>query len=218
MGGGGSLCVIGVPPDSTLIRCRNSAPKMDIELFDNLSGLMDCFDLLCDEGEGDISSICNSPGVFPQNWLQQRLSNTGLLEVTGVCFDVFEIGLIRAANVVCFGAESVVSDVTEDGEEIPMTLAARSRGGGSGCSVWLKLVSREVEPVAPPIRAGLRTVVFFQNGGMVPNWIVYTRRESVGVLRVTGSLLHLVLACRLAVLCDCLSCDYLHVPRFCVDS
>ena len=38
----------------------------------------DCFDLLCDEGEGDISSICDSPGLFPQNLLQLRLVNTGL--------------------------------------------------------------------------------------------------------------------------------------------
>ena len=55
-------------------------------------------------------------------------------------------------------------------------------------------------------------------GGMMYIWIVNTRRESVGVLRVTGSLLHVVLACRLAVLCDCSSCDCLPVPRFCADS
>ena len=72
--------------------------------------------------------------------------------------------------------------------------------------------------MAPPIRVRLCTVVFFQNGGMVYIWIVYTRRESVGVLQVTGSLLHVVLACRLAVLSDCSSCDCLHVPRFCADS
>ena len=35
---------------------------------------------------------------------------------------------------------------------------------------------------------------------------------------VTGSLLHVVLACRLAVLSDCSSCDCLHVSRFCADS
>ena len=71
--------------------------------------------------------------------------------------------------------------------------------------------------MAPPIRARLYTVVFFLNGGMVYIWIVYTRREPVGVLRVTGSLLHVVLACRLAVLSD-LSCDCLHVSLFCADS
>ena len=60
--------------------------------------------------------------------------------------------------------------------------------------------------------------VFFQNGGIQFIWIVHTRRESVGVLRVTGSLLHLVLACRLAVLCDCSSCIYLQVPWFRVDA
>ena len=35
---------------------------------------------------------------------------------------------------------------------------------------------------------------------------------------MTGSLLHVVLACRLAALCDCSSCDGLQVPRFCADS
>ena len=72
--------------------------------------------------------------------------------------------------------------------------------------------------MGPPIRACLCTVVFFQNGGMVYIWIVYARRESAGVLRVTGSLLHVVLACRLAALCDCSSYDCLQVPQFCADS
>ena len=35
---------------------------------------------------------------------------------------------------------------------------------------------------------------------------------------MTGSLLHIVLACCLAVLCDCSSCNYLQVPRFRVDA
>ena len=61
---------------------------MDSELFDQLSDLMDCFDLLCDEGDDDILSYCDSRRVFPQNWLQSRLSNTGILEAPGVCFDV----------------------------------------------------------------------------------------------------------------------------------
>ena len=46
---------------------------------------------------------------------------------------------------------------------------------------------------------------------MVYIWPVYTWRESVGVLQVTGSLLHVVLACRLAELSDCSSPDYLQV-------
>ena len=46
----------------------------------------------------------------------------------------------------------------------------------------------------------------------------YTLQESVGVLQVTGSLLHVVLVCRLAELRDCSSCRCLQVPRFCADS
>ena len=72
--------------------------------------------------------------------------------------------------------------------------------------------------MTPPIRARLHTGVFFQNGGIWFISIVYTWRESAGFLRVTGSLLHLVLACRLAVLCECSSCNYLQVPRFRIDA
>ena len=107
-----------------------------------LSDLMDCFDLLCDEGKGDILSYCDSRRVFPQNWLWHRLSNVGLLEVTGVHFDVFDIlRLFRADDSVPFDTESVVSDVTGDENGIPMTTAARSWGGDSGCSEWLNFES-----------------------------------------------------------------------------
>ena len=106
----------------------------------------------------------------------------GLLEVSGVRFDVLDIGLFRAADSARFGAALVVSDITGDGDEIPMTTAACSRGGGSGCSVWLKFVSQGAGPMAPPINEWSRTVVFFQNGGMVSVWIVYTLWELVEVL------------------------------------
>ena len=69
--------------------------------------------------------------------------------------------------------------------------------------------------MAPPIGVRICTVVFFQSGGMVYIWTVDTWRESV--LQVTGSLLHVVLACRLAELSDCWSCDCIQVPRFHTD-
>ena len=124
-----------------------------------------------------------------------------LLEVTGVLFDVFDIRLFGADDSVRFDTESVVSDVTGDGDGIPMTTAARSWGGASGRSEWLNFVSQGAGPMAPPIRTRLRTGVFFQNGGIRIICIVNTLRESVGVLRVTGSLLR-----------------YLQVPRFHVDA
>ena len=96
----------------------------------------------------------------------------GLVVVTGVRFDVFEIGLFRTADSVRFGSVLVMSDVTEDGNTIPMTTAECSRGGGSRCCVWLKFVSQGAGPVAPPISECLRTVVLFQNGGMVSVYIV----------------------------------------------
>ena len=57
-----------------------------------------------------------------------------LLEVRGVLFDVFDIRLFGADDLVRFDTESVVSDVTGDGDGIPMTTAARSWGGASGRS------------------------------------------------------------------------------------
>ena len=67
--------------------------------------------------------------------------------------------------------------------------------------------------MAPPIRACLRTVVLFQNGGLCLYGLCTLGRNQLGVLRVTGSLLHLVLACRLVVLFDCSSYASLHVLR-----
>ena len=115
---------------------------MNNELFDQLSDLMDCFTLLCDEGKGDVWSYGDSRKVFPQNWLRHRLSGTGLLEVTGVHFDVFDIKLFRADDSVRFDTESVVSDVTGDGDGIPMTTAACSCGSASRRSEWLNFMSQ----------------------------------------------------------------------------
>ena len=95
---------VGIPP-----------LKMDSDLFDQLSDLMDCFGLLWEKCEGDVSFYCDSWRVFPQNWLQSRLSNRGLLEAPGVRFDVLDISLFRAVDSVRFDKESVVSDVTGDG-------------------------------------------------------------------------------------------------------
>ena len=97
--------------------------------------------------------------------------------------------LFRAAESARFGIEPIVSDITEDRDGIPMTTSASSWGGESGCSEWLQFMSHG---------ACLCTVVFFQSGGKVYIWTVYTCWESVGVLQVTGSLLHVV-------------------PRFCAD-
>ena len=124
---GGSGCDL-FSPDDTLARCWDSDPSININSFDHSSGLMDCIDLLCDAGESVVSSVRDSPVVFHQHCLQPKLSNTELLEVTGVCFDVCDIGLFSAADYVRFVAASVVSDVTGDGDVIPMTTVVRSAG------------------------------------------------------------------------------------------
>ena len=130
--------------------------RMDKGLCDQLFELRTCFDLLWDEGENAISSVGDFLVVFPQNWLPPHL-----LEVTELCFDAIVRSLFHAAKSVRFGAEPIVSDVTEDGDRIPRTTSARSWGGESGCSEWLQFAG----PMAPPIGVRLCTVVFFQNGG-----------------------------------------------------
>ena len=59
-GGGGGLCVIGDPPESTLIWCRNSTREMDNELFDQLSDLMVCF-----ETESVVSDVTGDGDGIP---------------------------------------------------------------------------------------------------------------------------------------------------------
>ena len=44
------------------------------------------------------------------------------------------------------------------GNRFPLTTAAHSTTGGYGCSGWLTVVTREAEPVAPPISARTPTV------------------------------------------------------------
>ena len=56
--------------------------------------------------------------------------------------------------------------------------------------------------MSPPISEHLHTVVLNREGGVVYVRIVYTQRESVGVLQVTGLLLPLVIVCCCIVLCN----------------
>ena len=129
------------------------------------------------------------------------------MQLSGVCF--------MQVNH-CFSVWML--DVTEYGHKISMTTSARWWGGESRCSEWLRFVSKGAGLMAPPIGARFCTVMFFWSGGMMYIWPVNTWRESVGVLQVTGSLLHEVLACRLDKLIDCLSPDHLQVPRVYADS
>ena len=87
MGARGSSVYNWCSPRGTLSRCEISTLRMDKRLCDQLFDLRNCFDLLWNEGENAISSVGDSPGIFPQNWLPPHLSCTGLLEVTGLCFD-----------------------------------------------------------------------------------------------------------------------------------
>ena len=85
MGAGGGGGVIGVSSDDMFARCGDSFLNMDIKSCDHSSGLWTVFILLCDMGETVVWSVRDSPVVFHQHCLQPKLSNTEILEVTGVC-------------------------------------------------------------------------------------------------------------------------------------
>ena len=79
MGAGGALCTI----EGTLSQCEISTLRMDNGLCDKLFDLMNCFDLLWDEGEDAILSIGDSPGIFPQNWLPHNYLIQGYWRLQG---------------------------------------------------------------------------------------------------------------------------------------
>ena len=103
--------------------------------------------------------LCVPPGLFYRDLLQLRLPDTGVLDVTGACFDVSGAGLLCESDLVLFGSSLMMSDDTGDGDWFPLTMATRSRGGGSRCCGWLQFVSCGAWPVYPAISEHSRTVV-----------------------------------------------------------
>ena len=69
--------------------------------------------------------------------LRPSLSDTGVLDVTGVHFDVSGANLLCVGDSVRFGPSLMMSDDTGDGDWFPLTTVARLRGGGSGRCGWL---------------------------------------------------------------------------------
>ena len=185
-------------------------------LMDQLFDLGSRFDLMWDEGDNILLSVGDPVGLFPQIRLVRLLSYMGLLMITDLRFDAIVRSSFRASISEHFGAEPEVSAVIHgDSGGITMTTSVCSWGGESESSVWLRVMSQGAGLVAHPIRERFCTVVFFWSGEILYIWAVYTWRESFGVLQMTGSLLHVVLACRLTDLCDCLTHLCLRVPRSC---
>ena len=187
-------CPTGMCPDFVL--------KVDQDLINQLSDLVDRFELLCVFGGDYMSSRCVSPGLFDRVLSHPALSDLGILVGTGVHFDVSEQALSRRGDSVRAGFFLLVSDDTGDGERFPVTTAARSLTGGSKCCGWLQLVMR-----SGACGSSNQRVVPSQGGGVECIWIVYTRQGSVEVLQVTGSLLLPFLLCCLIVVYLCEFCE-----------
>ena len=116
--------------------CRDFAPEFDPELIKWPSDLVNRCRLLCVLG-GDPVSSCVSPGLFDQALSQPALLDPGILVATGVHFDVFGMGIgdsVRACPLLWMSVD------TGDGDQLPVTTAARPLAGGSGCCGWLQFV------------------------------------------------------------------------------
>ena len=159
----GALCILEIPLEGTLCRCESSTQRPNIRLCDQSFDLMDCFDILWDEGENVIFSGDDCPGVCPRNWLPHRCY-MGVLEVTGVRFDAIVWSLFHAGKSLFFGMEPMMPDVTEVGHKISMTTSTCSWGDEFRCSGWLWFVSQRAGLMVP-IGARICTVVFFWSGG-----------------------------------------------------
>ena len=141
---GDAMFLLGFPQEGALVL---SGFHTDINLFYHLLELLDCFDILC-----GMDMMCRR-FVFPQdclpgicyNWV---LSDTWILDVTGVRFDVSGASLLCEGDSVRFGPSLMMSDDTGDGNWFPLTTAARSRGGGSGRCGWLQFVTQGAGPVS----------------------------------------------------------------------
>ena len=128
--------------------CRDSAHKMDMDLFSRSADLVDSFDLLCSVSGYDVSSLCVPPGLLYRDLSQPSLPDMGVLEVTGVRFDVASVCLLYVGDLVQSSSSLMLLDDTRDGDWFPLTTAVRSRGGGS------RYHRPSVHRRAQPIRRG----------------------------------------------------------------
>ena len=85
---GGTHSTVGFPQECVPVVCQDFAPKVDPDLINHSSNLMNRFRLLCVNGGDDVSLLCVSLGLFDRAMSQPVLSDLGILVVAGVHFDV----------------------------------------------------------------------------------------------------------------------------------
>ena len=116
--------------------CRDFAPKIDPDLINRSSDLVNQFRLLCMVGGDDVLSLCVSPKLFDRALSQPALSDMGILVVAGVHFDVSRKALSPGGDSVWAGSRLLLSVDTGDGDWFPVTTNARSLTGGFECCGW----------------------------------------------------------------------------------
>ena len=189
------------PQEYTPVMCRDFVPEFTPELISHPLDLVNRFGLLSAVSGGNVSSLCGSPVLFDRTLSQPVLSDLGILGSTGVHFDVSGPVLHPGDDSVRAGPSLLLTGDTSDGDQLPVTTATCTLTGGFVCCGWLQFVTCGAGPMAPPISGRARTVVISYGGWVRCIWIVYTRRISVEVLQVTGSLVLRILLWCLVIVC-----------------
>ena len=131
LGTGGTHSMVGFSQECAPVRCRDFAPKVDLDWINRLSDLMNRLSLLCADGGNEVSSCDVSLGLF-----NRALSDMGILGIACVHLDVSGgTGLVRAGSCL------LVSVDTGEGVRFPLTMTAHSLTGGSkGCG-WQQFMT-----------------------------------------------------------------------------
>ena len=116
--------------------------------------------------------------MYYRDLLQPSLSDSGVLDIARVRFDVSGMNWLCDGDSVWYSPGSKMSDATGDRDWFPLSPISRSRGGGSECCGWLQFVTWG----PPPINEKSRPVVPNREGGVV---CVHSA-GSVSILQVTG--------------------------------
>ena len=169
--------------------CRDFALEFTPELISHPLDLVNRFGLLSAFSGGNVSSLCDTPVLFVRTLSQLVLSDLGILGAAGVHFDVcldrFYIWEMTQCGLDRAYCSMLLSGDTSDWDWLPVTMAVCTLTGGFVRCGWLQSVTwgRGLW-----LLQSAGTVVLSYGGWVRCIWIVYTRRRSVEVLQVTGSL------------------------------
>ena len=131
----GTGLMVGLPRECTPVVCWDFAPKVDPDLINRSSDLVNRLRQLCMCDGDDVLSLCVSLGLFDRTLSHPALSYMGILVVASVRIEVSGQILSSMGDSVRAGSCLMVSVDTGDGDRFPVTMAARSLAGAPGVVV-----------------------------------------------------------------------------------